>query len=314
MKNKYKNGFTLITHKSCTDGTFSALVAKKFCRENGLIEPTIIFEQYGKDIKQYSNEIINNRDVIMCDFSYDRETIIDLHDNVTKSFVVLDHHASAEKELAGLDYCTFDMKKSGAMLMWDYFYPGQPAPRIVEFVQDRDIWNWDLEDSHEFSAGLKLHKDFALLQDYDIEYVFSDKLVDTCIKEGTSVLTYQRTVIDKVVRGTLNKKGVTAGVVMYNIGGYEVPVINSANLISEIGNELSKGHPFSAQYFFTNHGEIVFSLRSQPDGADVSEVARSYGGGGHRNSGAMSFDIRDIKLDVFFATKNLDKSLLNKGV
>ena len=309
MKNKYNNGFVLITHKNCTDGTFSALVAKKFCIDNGLPEPTIIFEQYGNGIRQYSDEVIRNKDVIMCDFSYDRETIIDLHDNVTKSFVVLDHHASAEKELAGLDYCTFDMKKSGAMLMWDYFYSEQQAPRIVEYVQDRDIWKWELENSKEFSAGLNLHKDFNLLQDYDIDYVFSDKLTDTCVKEGNAILAYQRTVIDKVVRGTLNKKGRTAGIVLYNIGGHEVPVINSTNLISEIGNELSKDNPFSAQYFFTNHEEIVFSLRSQPGGVDVSEVAKRYGGGGHKAAAGMSFDLKDIKLDVFFDTKNLDLAL-----
>lgn len=303
------DGFTLITHKSCTDGTFSALVAKKFCRENAIPEPTIVFEQYGKDTRaaKYYN-IINNRDVIMCDFSYDRETIINIR-NRAKSLRVLDHHISAEKSLIGLDYCTFDMKKSGAMLMWDYFYPGQPAPRIIEFVQDRDIWNWVLEDSHEFSAGLELHQDFQLMQDYDINYIFSDEFVDLCIAEGKSVLAYQKTVIDRVVATTKSKNAIKE-THLFNIGGYEVPVINNANLISEIGHELSKGYPFSVQYFFTNQGEIVFSLRSQPDGVDVSKVAKCYGGGGHRAAAGFSFGIKEISLDKFFSTRNLHKSIL----
>lgn len=33
-----------------------------------------------------------------------------------------------------------------------------------------------------------------------------------------------------------------------------------------------------------NDGKRVFSLRSTPDGIDVSEIAKARGGGGHRNA------------------------------
>jgi len=41
--------------------------------------------------------------------------------------------------------------------------------------------------------------------------------------------------------------------------------------------------PFAACYWDTPEGR-VFSLRSREDGADVSEIAKKYGGGGHAHA------------------------------
>jgi nanoRNase/pAp phosphatase (c-di-AMP/oligoRNAs hydrolase) len=58
--------------------------------------------------------------------------------------------------------------------------------------------------------------------------------------------------------------------------------------------------PFAACYWDTPEGR-AFSLRSSDDGADVAEVAKQYGGGGHRNAAgfkvsyaiAATFEIPD---------------------
>jgi nanoRNase/pAp phosphatase (c-di-AMP/oligoRNAs hydrolase) len=66
------------------------------------------------------------------------------------------------------------------------------------------------------------------------------------------------------------------------VGGFVVPVVNATEMISEIGNALSVGRPFSASYFDDNQvGMRRWSLRSQEDGEDVSKVAERFGGGGH---------------------------------
>ena len=51
--------------------------------------------------------------------------------------------------------------------------------------------------------------------------------------------------------------------------------------------EMANGKPFAACYWDTPKGR-VFSLRSSDDGADVSEVAKQYGGGGHRNASGFT--------------------------
>ena len=68
------------------------------------------------------------------------------------------------------------------------------------------------------------------------------------------------------------------------IGGHTVPVANLPyTLTSDAGHLMCKDQPFAACYLDTPKGR-TFSLRSTDDGMDVSEIAKAYGGGGHRNA------------------------------
>ena len=89
------------------------------------------------------------------------------------------------------------------------------------------------------------------------------------------------------------------------IGGHLVPVANLPyTMSSDAGHELAKGRPFAACYWDTPKGR-VFSLRSTDDGADVSEVAKQYGGGGHRN--ASGFTVSFAQAQAFeLLTHNAD--------
>src|SRR4051812_45752863 len=53
--------------------------------------------------------------VIMVDFAYSRDLILAMHDAVA-SLTILDHHKSAQETLGDLDFATFDMDRSGAMM------------------------------------------------------------------------------------------------------------------------------------------------------------------------------------------------------
>jgi nanoRNase/pAp phosphatase (c-di-AMP/oligoRNAs hydrolase) len=64
---------------------------------------------------------VENAAVYMLDISWDRKTILDLRERA-KDLLIIDHHATAEKELGGLDFAIFDMNKSGAVLTWEYFF------------------------------------------------------------------------------------------------------------------------------------------------------------------------------------------------
>jgi uncharacterized protein len=68
------------------------------------------------------------------------------------------------------------------------------------------------------------------------------------------------------------------------IGGYNVPIANLPSVFtSDAGHELAQGEAFGGCYWDTPRGR-VFSLRSTDSGIDVSEIAKLYGGGGHRNA------------------------------
>jgi hypothetical protein len=75
------------------------------------------------------------------------------------------------------------------------------------------------------------------------------------------------------------------------IGGFSVPVANLPyTLTSDAGHLMAQGEPFAACYCDTAAGR-VFSLRSTDAGLDVSAIAKSYGGGGHRNASGFKMPL-----------------------
>ena len=67
------------------------------------------------------------------------------------------------------------------------------------------------------------------------------------------------------------------------VGGHTVPVVNATAYFSEVGEVLCMRFPdapFTAYYFDRADGKRQWGLRSR-GGFDVSEVAKTYGGGGH---------------------------------
>lgn len=211
--------------------------------------------------------------VYILDFSYRRNVIEDLHHRLEK-LVVIDHHRTAEKDLEGLDYALFDNEKSGAVLAWEYFFPDRSVPELLRYVMDRDLWLDALPRSREV---------FAALNAYPMDFqVWSDLDVAELAEEGEPILRYQQQQVALLCDQAR----------METLAGYEVPVVNAAVLGSEVGEELLKRYPdspFVAIYFDRNDGIRQWSLRSRED-FDVSQIAREYQNGGHRQ--AAGFETR----------------------
>ena len=71
------------------------------------------------------------------------------------------------------------------------------------------------------------------------------------------------------------------------ITGHRVPVAScSYDFVSEAAHELLNRNPDApfAACIVRSHDGTTYSLRSMDDRMDVSEIAKSYGGGGHRNA------------------------------
>lgn len=269
----------LITHKNCQDGTGCVLVSHYYDYKNNLKPRKIIYCQYGKYLQVPD---VVNKDVIIADFSFDRETMKQMKKDA-KSLIVLDHHASAEKELEGLNFCIFDMEESGATLLWKYLFPDKDVADLFKYIKDRDIWRWELPNSKEVSAGLSLLSGDINAQS---KYTFD---VTGLIEKGKTVLEYQDQQVSKILK---IKKYLPRMI----INGYNVICINTTTLISEIGNALSIDEPFVAMYFDTDKAR-VYALRSNAenkDYVDVSIIAKLYGGGGHKHAAGFSTNLPTI--------------------
>lgn len=262
-----------IYHKNCSDGLAAALA---------------VHERYG-DIEfipaQYGDApiVVDGRNVIIVDFSYKRSVLLEMK-NKAESLVVIDHHKTAKDELADLDFCIFNMEKCGAVLTWEHLFPAKPIPKLFEYVQDRDLWTWELPHSKEVSAALRSLKPWIS----EWRPFLNDELIEELVTDGFAILRYQK---------RCEEIALASPAQTVRIAGHEVPCRNSTHLISEICGEMAKGYPFAAVYFDTTDGKRVFSLRSrEPRGIDVSAIAKQYGGGGHPAAAGFSVDIGLIEV------------------
>ncbi len=291
-----------IYHFPCSDGLTAAWAVR-------LKWPDIKFvpSNYGDG---FDLDSFSGLHVLMVDFTYPRDVVEQLL-SVAASVTILDHHESAMKVLQplldeGLVEGQFDMSRSGARMAWDYCFPcteknpfdtvGAPTdydpvtdvwlwdgttgvvPRLVDYVQDRDLWTWLLPNSRAVNAWIGSHKmDFEHWEFIAAE-LQNDKRFAEIVEIGGACVEQ----IDTFVTSTI-----AAGKRLMVIGGIEVEVVNAPHFLSsDIGNILSRGAPFAATYFDNGKGERVFSLRSQfgkePGALDVSKIAGLYGGGGHK--------------------------------
>jgi uncharacterized protein len=264
-----------IYHGNCLDG-FAAAWAVRYALGDGV--------EFYKGIHQQSPPEVKDRDVFLVDFSYKKQ-VLEKMLKTAASITILDHHISAEKDLSELLKSgeikgLFDMNKSGAMLAWQWFNPDKQAPKLIAFIQDRDLWQFKLEGTREVHAALSSYPyDFAL---WDKLMASNDDELEALKRDGVAI---ERRLQKDV------KELIASGVRRMLIGGYDVPVLNASSAyVSDAGHIMSIGEPFAACYWDHPDGRS-FSLRSSEEGINVAEVAKRYGGGGHEKAAGFTVEI-----------------------
>jgi uncharacterized protein len=258
----------VLYHGDCTDGFAAAWAAYCKWRDNADYLPCV----YGKTMPE-----VAGRRVFIFDFSFPREQLLQMKRDAA-TLVLLDHHKTAFAAVGDLPFCVFDMERSGAKLAWDYLHPDKPAPWIILYVQDRDLWRHELRETREVNASIgSWPHDFAF---------WNARWHDAqahAVDEGAAILRYQAGVIQQHVA--------RARIVRFH--DYDVPVVNVSVLVSEILHELDEHYAFALGWYQMQDGSYVYSLRSR-GGFDVSAIAKLHGGGGHRNAAGF----RDVNLLV----------------
>lgn len=275
----------------CADGFCAAWAANRFFKGEADFLPV----RYGDPVPD-----VAGREVYILDFSWKRQEMLQIRDQCAR-LAVLDHHKTAQEELACFRHgkekdhhlpewlsagsregekelsCMvhFDMNMSGGRLAWEFFFPDQPSPWLVDYTEDKDLWRWKLPHSREISAFIASHPhDFALWDRWAGTLQGGRGSWEDFVSQGSAILRYQAQQIDNLCKNACEMV----------IDGHTVLAVNTPLLISEVAGKLAEGRPFGACWFVGDDGQPTFSLRSSKDGIDVSEVAKKFGGGGHRNA------------------------------
>ncbi len=278
----------VITHAACADGHCC-----KWLLSAAFPEAEFFDAYYGRTPPDCTG-----RQVVIADFSYKRPEMEVIYDQC-EELVVLDHHQTAEAELAGFGgpkaTVVFDMGKSGGRLVWEWLMRGameqfnlKAMPKsswLVDYSEDRDLWRWALPHSKEVNAALSSYPQTVEAWSRLNEIVPGTPHFDSLVAEGRAILRYQGQLADKHVSNA--RRAV--------IAGWSVPVVNATVLFSEVAGKLSDGEPFAACWFRRQDGLIQWSLRSRDGGLDVSQIAAVFGGGGHRQAaGFQSKTVEEV--------------------
>lgn len=285
----------ILYHGHCPDGWCAAYIASKRYPEAQLIPL-----DHGATIPP---PIVKDLDVLMVDFSLRTREENDALANAARSFRIFDHHKSAQEVLEGAGYATFDMTRSGAGLTWDYLFDTgnettdmifsrRLRPWYVNYVEDRDLWNWKLPFSKQVCAYLGT-LEFTKEAWDELEHLD----IDDVKFHGAGALAHINHYVREAVKQSQTAQGPQGSI----FEGYKIAVLNVPYLnCSEVGNELAKTHDVSLTWFERQNGIIQFSLRSIGD-MDVSAIAKQYGGGGHKNAAGFQLSIekgRDLIDDI----------------
>jgi uncharacterized protein len=240
---------------------------------------------------------VTGKQVLIADFSYDVDTLVQLQNDCLGDLVILDHHKTAEPKLdefgdrcdrdeMGNPHIEYDVTKSGAMLTWSFLNRYQMfqnlkykrVPKLVRYVQDRDLWLFELPDSKMINEGIRLEPlTFEAWEQLEgrVEYL------PTLVRDaGVIVQKRNKQIIDSHLAHSETA----------TFHGHVIRIVNcTVDLTSEICGALAAGIPFAMTYFDCPNGDRVYSLRSDPNGLDVSEIAKLHGGGGHRHAAGFTW-------------------------
>jgi len=279
----------ILYHANCPDGFAAAFAAWLKFGDTAQYIPV----QYGHPVPDWDNfPEVMPATVYILDFSYPRDVLESLaaRPDVDR-VIVLDHHKTAAAQLAGLCLVRydrdrtdqpklqveFDMDKSGAVLAWEYFHQDRPVPEMFLYIQDRDLWRWEICGSRSVNAGLWLGEErhFHAWETMLENWHCGDR---SKLKErGWGILQAQDYTLNTLTRSPEQITGP---------GGEIGLSVNSPVLQSELGERLLAENPLHefADIWYERGGHRIHSLRSRPGGIDVSAIAALHGGGGHHTA------------------------------
>lgn len=277
----------VIYHKNCLDGFGAAFAVWKSELPSKLHFIPMDYnerEEFIAKIKA-TPEDWKGKEFVIVDFSFSVDDTTYLI-GISSKLIWLDHHKTAFDSWCGETYLTsgesvyqyvdsdttirLNNNKSGAVLAWEYFNPHKSVPDFILYIQDRDLWRWTMVETKAVTKALS-----ELDQDFEVwnRFVWN---IDALDQKGQTIELYYNKQLLRSIEATKESCQILGNVGLC----CNLPPM----FASEAGHVLAReSGTFGATWFKDKDGNIKWSLRSIGD-YDVSAIARSFGGGGHKNA------------------------------
>ncbi len=227
---------------------------------------------------------LEGKEVYTIDYSYSPDQV-KKHAPLSKKWVIIDHHITNEPTLPLASEAHFDLTHSGAYLAWTYFHSEKPVPKLIQYVEAADLWNFELPFARELDDAIHLR---------DLDFLEWDTMAREMETEsGFAKLRSEGELLRKANMQEVARLVKHAEEVTFE--GYQALMVNSPAHVSELGAALYTQMPPIAIIWSRRGKKVIVSLRS--DGSvDVAKIAQMYGGGGHAVAAGFSWEV-----DTFLA-------------
>ena len=299
----------VIYHDNCADGFGAAFAAWLKFGDEAEYRAC----QYGRDDFE-EGETVQGREVYILDFSFPRDMMEWLFAGA-KKVVWLDHHKTAFEMWCGgipdvgiwredswhdgatprSHYILLDNNKSGAMIAWEYFHPEKEVPMLIKHIDDYDRWQFKLENTKPFIKALWSYAPWSFEQ-WRTEFAEG---YYGFIKEGAAILRAHEQNVDAIIEGAVRYCKLTGPIPLSCADLDDESKKGLAancppHLASDVGHELAnRSGTYGLLWHINTEGKCLCSLRSNGS-YDVSDIAKAFGGGGHKNAAGFQVDIQTL--------------------
>jgi len=308
----------VIYHKGCPDGygALSGVVYKYgvknlfYDEENDILynydssfvaipsNHSTDFTRLKELLEKYPND---NFTLYMVDFFVDKIfEVVKNYPNI-KRVVVIDHHKTAKEiiekgipeEVKDRFEVHLDMDHSAAVLTWKVL--NGFVPEIMEYIEDRDIWKWEIPDSLYVLTAVDA-KVFNILKPNEIV----EKLLELAqnfpkeefAKEGQSMIEFKESVVQRLVNNNAHYIVLPSG--------HKLLAVNSSVFQSDIGNRLAQISPEGVACVYSispKEDDVYVNCSVRSINGRAREVAQANGGGGHDNAAGCRVPLREVRFE-----------------
>jgi oligoribonuclease NrnB/cAMP/cGMP phosphodiesterase (DHH superfamily) len=266
-------------HSSDMDGKCSgAIVRQYYGPETEMIGIDYRDEFPFNDIQPYDK-------VVIVDFSLQKEGDFERLLAITDDVIWIDHHKSAIEKHAKISDRIEGVRMDGVAackLTWAYFYPIYLIPTVVELLADYDVWAFKYgEQTNQMQTGIRLYDTRV---ESDMWKIWLDPSYDPDkeLDDGFIALQYRNNFAADLIK---------AYSFFAQFEGYRAVCCNAGSFSSQLFDSVTEEYDIMICFIFDGRQWKV-SVYTKKDDIDCSEIAKKYGGGGHRQ--AAGFQCKEL--------------------
>ena len=228
-----------------------------------------------------------NEVVYMVDFSLPIEDMIKLSSMC--DLIWIDHHITAIKAAKDANFKPFDSlidnDMSGCELTWQYMFSDE-LPEAVYLLGRYDIWQYDdIPECKPFELGMLSYNLKYNSKIWEKLFREDDDYVGDIVKEGEIIQRYVDNQNIKMCKNCFE----------IDFEGYRAICLNGGKGSPTFDSVYNpEKHDLMLSFFLTKDLKWSISLYSTHDNVHCGEIAKKFGGGGHK--GAAGFETKNLKV------------------